>query len=56
MKRGNPVDQAAGRKTLSQSVENPVAKATNTDAGNPAKLRVPDRTKETVKPMNRKGK
>lgn len=33
-KRGNPVQQTAGRKVLSQQVVNPVGSGTNTDKGN----------------------
>jgi hypothetical protein len=39
-KRGNPVEQASGRKVLSQQVANPVANGTNVDKGN-EKMRVP---------------
>lgn len=47
-KRGNPVEGCGERKTLSQSVVHPVGDASNTDKGNPAKMRVPAGKSRTV--------
>lgn len=48
-KRGNPVMAGHGHKaTLSQSVSHPVGDASNTNKGNPAKLRVPAATGATL--------
>ena len=46
--RGNPVEQPAKRVTLSQKVETPIGNDTNTDKGNPAKLRVPQNKAKTL--------
>jgi len=40
-KRGNPVEQKAGYKKLNQGEGNPVGNDTNTDKGNPARLKGP---------------
>jgi hypothetical protein len=47
MARGNPLQTAIGRKTLSQSVSNPVGNTENT-TGNSAKLRVPAAKTSTI--------
>lgn len=48
-KRGNPVDQAAGRKVLSQSVVHPVADGANTDKQpSTGKLRIPQNKSKTL--------
>ena len=39
-KRGNPVEQVGKRTVLSQQVVHPTGDSSNTDKGNPAKLRV----------------
>lgn len=47
-KRGNPVEGKGERKVLSQQVANPVGDASNTDSGNPAKMRVPAGKKTVI--------
>lgn len=51
-KRGNPVQQSAGRKAISQSVVNPVASDENTSGGTPGALR--ERKQNPSKTLNQK--
>lgn len=48
MKRGNPVSQRGSYTKLSQGEGHPVGDSSNTDKGNPAKLRVPQNQKKVL--------
>ena len=47
-KRGNPIQEAGKRTVISQSVVAPDGNASNTDKGNPAKMRVPAGKRTTI--------
>ena len=47
-KRGNPVSGCGKRVVLSQDVVHPVGDESNTDKGNPAKLRVPQNPSQVL--------
>lgn len=48
MKRGNPIEEPARKRVISQSVINPIANETNVDGGNPARLKVPAGKKTVI--------